>query len=279
MRTPRFSDALGHSQSDKRIDILRGIGRSGSISQAARDASVSYKAAWQAIDTLTNLAGVPLVERAVGGAGGGGASLTPQGVQLLELSEALDVARTAVQQRWRASLGTAASAGADAGAGAGPGIDVDGVVDLGVSGLSLRTSMRNQLPATVAAIDTVGPISRVVLRLGGAATVTARITRESAELLGLAVGKRVVALCKATAVHVRRADDATGSAQPSNRIDGKVTSIERGDGADEVSLGFADGLQLVGFAETGSGVRVRARLGSRVTAEIDEVALVVALPG
>ena len=58
--SPRFGDALGHGMSDKRIEILRGIGRSGSISQAARDAGVSYKAAWQAVATLTNLAGVPL---------------------------------------------------------------------------------------------------------------------------------------------------------------------------------------------------------------------------
>lgn len=265
MKSPRFTDALGHNQSDKRIDILRGIGRSGSISQAARDASVSYKAAWQAIDTLTNLAGVPLVERAVGGAGGGGASLTPQGVQLLELSEALDVARAAVQQRWRASLG----------AGTGSDTSADSIAELGVTRLSLRTSMRNQLPATVAAIDTIGPISRVVLQLGDDAAVTARITRESTELLGLTIGMHVVALCKATAVRVRRAGDAAAAAQPSNRIDGKVTSVERGDEGDEVSLAFGGTAQLVGFAETGSGVRVRGR----VTAEIDEAALVVALPG
>ena len=70
---PRLSDALSHGVADKRIDILRAIARTGSISQAARDVAVSYKAAWQAVDTLTNLAGVPLVERAVGGVGGGGA--------------------------------------------------------------------------------------------------------------------------------------------------------------------------------------------------------------
>ena len=264
MKTLRFTDALGHSQSDKRIDILRGIGRSGSISQAARDASVSYKAAWQAIDTLTNLAGVQLVERAVGGAGGGGASLTAQGAQLLELSEALDVARMAVQQRWRVSSGDGAIAG----------IDADRVAELGSSRLALRTSMRNQLPAMVAAIDTTGVISRLVLQLGDDATVTARITRESTELLGLVVGMHVVALCKATAIRVRRADDAAVSEKTTNRIDGKVTSVERGAAGDEVSLVLAGGVRLVGFAEAGSGLRVRGR----AIAEIDEAAVVVALP-
>ncbi|WP_343593612.1 LysR family transcriptional regulator, partial [Paracidovorax wautersii] len=67
-----YSEALGHGLADRRIAILRHIGEGGSISQAARAVGVSYKAAWQALDTLTNLAGVPLVERLVGGAGGGG---------------------------------------------------------------------------------------------------------------------------------------------------------------------------------------------------------------
>jgi molybdate transport system regulatory protein len=68
-RPTRFPRRCGYDMADRRIAILRGIAQSGSISQAARDVGVSYKAAWQAIDTLTNLAGVPLVERSVGGAG------------------------------------------------------------------------------------------------------------------------------------------------------------------------------------------------------------------
>lgn len=63
-----LSEALGHAISDKRLEVLRRVGETGSISQAARDTGISYKAAWRAIDTLTNLSGVPLVERTVGGA-------------------------------------------------------------------------------------------------------------------------------------------------------------------------------------------------------------------
>ena len=76
-------DALGHGPADRRLAILREIGAGGSISQAARSVGVSYKAAWQALDTLTNLAGVSLVERVVGGVGGGGARLTQAGIELL----------------------------------------------------------------------------------------------------------------------------------------------------------------------------------------------------
>ena len=256
MKTPRFQEALGHGPSDKRIDILRGIGRSGSISQAARDAGVSYKAAWQAIDTLTNLAGVVLVDKAVGGSGGGGASLTLQGRQLLHLARSLDDARARVQQQWQASSG----------AGLG----------LAATPLALRTSMRNQLPATVLAIDTVGPVSRIRLDLGAEQSISARITRESVELLGLVAGMRTVALFKATAVRIRRAKaaDARAATGPrKNLLAGKATGVQRGGDGDEVAMALAAGGQIVGFALAGTDVRVR----HRVTAEVDESAVVVAL--
>lgn len=71
-----LANAFAHGIADKRIEVLRKIAETGSISQAAREAGISYKAAWQAIDTLTNLTGVSLVEKSVGGIGGGGAKLT-----------------------------------------------------------------------------------------------------------------------------------------------------------------------------------------------------------
>ncbi|MBT2302283.1 TOBE-like domain-containing protein [Variovorax paradoxus] len=251
MASPRFGDALGHGMSDKRIDILRGIGRTGSISQAAREAAVSYKAAWQAVATLTNLAGVSLVERAVGGAGGGGAVLTAHGAQLLELADALDAARRAVQSRAGASAGTAAAR------------------------LSIRTSMRNQLPATVGAIESTGRIVRVHMRLGGDAQqpITARITQESAELLGLAEGMAAIALCKATAVRVERA--AAPRKTRGNQLGGVAQGVARGEDGDEIAIMLDSGLQLVGFAPAGSGLRTR----QRVVAAIDEASVVVALPG
>jgi molybdate transport system regulatory protein len=262
MRSPRFIDALGHGPSDKRIDLLRGIASTGSISQAAREAGVSYKAAWQAIDTLTNLAGVPLVERAVGGAGGGGALLTAHGGHLLELADALDAARREVHARW--SGGGEASARADA----------------TVARLAVRTSMRNQLPATINALATTGRTVRVQMLLGegdGGGSIAARITQESAELLGLATGMTVIALCKATAVRVVRFDAAGAPATRrtrGNRLAGSVASALRGEGGDEIAVAIAGGLQLVGFAPAGSGLRVR----QRVTTAVDESAVVVALP-
>lgn len=260
MPIPRFIDALGHAPADKRIELLRGIALSGSISQAARDAGVSYKAAWQAIDTLTNLAGVPLVERAVGGSGGGGALLTAHGLHLLELAEAIDAARQAVHARWAARDGAAdAATVAD--------------IDATVARLAVRTSMRNQLPVRVESLTATGRIVRVEMQLGAAERIAACVTQESAELLGLQPGMPAIALCKATAVRMVRAVAASG--QPGNSLSGMVAAVVRGESGDELTVTLAGGLQLVGFAPSGSGVRTR----QRVTAVVDESAVVVALPG
>ncbi|MEK9952243.1 MAG: TOBE domain-containing protein, partial [Curvibacter sp.] len=175
-RSLPLADVLGYEASDKRIDILRRIGQAGSISEAARGAGVSYKAAWQALETLANLAGTPLVEKAVGGSGGGGAALTAAGLRVLQAAEAMDRARRQV-------LG-----GLDAGTDR--------------AALALRTSMRNQFPCTVGTVRAQQGQWRIQLLLADGSALHARITQESVQLLGLRPGLAVLALCKATALQV-----------------------------------------------------------------------------
>ena len=50
----------------QRIALLQHVAEQGSITRAAKAAGVSYKAAWDAIDELNNLAAQPLVERSTG---------------------------------------------------------------------------------------------------------------------------------------------------------------------------------------------------------------------
>ncbi len=251
MHQQAFSiQALGHAPADKRMEILRLIGVTGSISQAARDAGVSYKAAWQAIHTLTNLAGVALVDRAVGGAGGGGAHLTAAAEQLLEAARQMEGARRDVLARFS---GGAAQA---------------------VSGAGLRTSMRNQLPCRVTLLQAPqpgDPMVRVLMQLPQGGEIASSITRESAELLGLQPGLAVLVLCKATAVRVG-AGPAPARAHV-NQLSGRVARVSRGTLRDEVVMTLPGDLQLVGFADHPN----RLRAGSVVTACVDENAVVLAL--
>ena len=63
--------------------LLESVHSSGSISGAARAMGMDYKRAWLLIDSLNQAFKTPVVERTTGGAGGGGAALTPFGEDLL----------------------------------------------------------------------------------------------------------------------------------------------------------------------------------------------------
>lgn len=260
-KTLPLADVLGFPASDKRIDILRRIGQAGSISEAARGAGVSYKAAWQALETLGNLAGMPLVEKAVGGSGGGGAVLTAAGLRVLQAADALARAR---QQVLTVLHGDDASGDASSRAAS-----------------ALRTSMRNQFACVVGTIKPQQGQVRVQLLLAGGdagdIALHARITRESAQLLGLQKGLPVLALCKATAVQVT-ADTATRApaSVPRNVLNGTVTRASRAASGGEIGLrlptGSQGGVQIVGFAAAGHGLRV----GMAAVAAVDEASVVIA---
>jgi molybdate transport system regulatory protein len=64
--------------------LLESIRDTGSISAAARDMGMSYKRAWVLLDSINQAFTAPVVTAAIGGAGGGGAILTPFGAELLE---------------------------------------------------------------------------------------------------------------------------------------------------------------------------------------------------
>ncbi|WP_316976708.1 winged helix-turn-helix domain-containing protein [Shumkonia mesophila] len=66
-----------------KIDLLRHVAESRSISAAARTMGLTYKRAWLLIDSLNRGFGKPVLEAAVGGKGGGGARLTPLGEALV----------------------------------------------------------------------------------------------------------------------------------------------------------------------------------------------------
>jgi len=62
-----------------RVRLLEAIAETGSISGAAKHMNVQYRLAWRRLKEMENGLGVRLVERYVGGRGGGGARLTDVG--------------------------------------------------------------------------------------------------------------------------------------------------------------------------------------------------------
>ncbi|MDB5255625.1 MAG: putative transcriptional regulator, ModE family [Chitinophagaceae bacterium] len=75
-----------------RIQLLKKIREYGSISQAAKSMEMSYRQAWQLIESINLKAPQPLVIKTTGGKGGGGALVTEAGENMIATYEALDQA-------------------------------------------------------------------------------------------------------------------------------------------------------------------------------------------
>jgi molybdate transport repressor ModE-like protein/molybdopterin-binding protein len=70
---------LGH----ERVDFMKAIQRSGSLSAAAKDVGITYRTAWIWAREINETWAVPLIARTHGGKGGGGTALTPEGRSIL----------------------------------------------------------------------------------------------------------------------------------------------------------------------------------------------------
>jgi molybdate transport system regulatory protein len=208
----------------QRIALLQHIAEQGSITRAAKSAGLSYKAAWDAIDELNNLAQKPLVERSVGGKGGGGARLSSEGERVLRLYQKL--------QALQAQVLEAAEEASD--------------LDL-LGRLMLRTSARNQLHGKVLAIESQGHNDRIRLELADGLTLDAQITHDSTMRLELETGTEVVALIKAGWLELLAIDH---HATPGNNIlPGTIEAIlDAQDGPSEVRIGLPNGQTLCALA-------------------------------
>lgn len=67
-----------------RIQLLQAIDEAGSISAGAERMGIQYRLAWERLQEMEDGLGVALVDRQVGGVGGGGARLTNTGHDLVE---------------------------------------------------------------------------------------------------------------------------------------------------------------------------------------------------
>lgn len=209
----------------RRIALLKQVAHTGSISQGAKLAGISYKSAWDAINEMNQLAEQTVVERATGGKGGGGAQLTHYGQRLIQLYDLLgQIQQKAfdVLQEDRLPLDSLLAA---------------------ISRFSLQTSARNQFFATVTERERQQVQQHIQLLLAdGQTRLTAAVTEQSADRLQLAPGKEVLALIKAPWVTL--STDAADSDAADNVLPGRVAHIQPGEAHSEVLVTLAGGETL-----------------------------------
>lgn len=66
-----------------RVALLEKIREFGSITKAAKSLNISYRHAWELIDSMNQQARKPFIETLTGGKGGGGTRLTDEGEQAI----------------------------------------------------------------------------------------------------------------------------------------------------------------------------------------------------
>ena len=155
-------------------EILELVEQKKSISLAARELGMSYRFVWNYLQKIEKTVGEPVVETFRGGkSGGGGARLSPFGKNLL-----------CEYKRLEAYLGEVL--------GKGNTMEVE----------KLKISARNRLKGKVISVEKDGLMAKVRVEITVPATVTAMISKEAAEDLGLKVGDQVEAIVKATEVMI-----------------------------------------------------------------------------
>lgn len=237
---------LGEGEvSDRRLRLLAALERTGSISGAARAIGMTYKAAWDAVDAINNLADRPLVVTRHGGSRGGGAELTGEGRQLLAAWRRLDGLQRemlALFERER----------------------ITDQLDL-IRRIHMKTSARNHLAGKVKSITRGTVNSEVVVALNGGDELVAVITSRSVEDMGLVEGSDVHALIKSSFVLL---SDAASRTSARNSLCGTVERIEAGPISSEVAVALPGGARLTAVVTNESVATLGLREGGTTCAQI-----------
>lgn len=240
-----------------RIAILEAVAQHGSITEAARALGFSYKTAWDAVSAINNLMPRPVLLTKAGGRRGGGAVLTEEGLRLI-----------AAFRRLEEKLSRLSTLIAEEG--------LDGPTDLLFWSVAMKTSARNVFHCTVTDIRRAPVNVEVVLKVSPAHSITAVITNDSADDLGIVVGREAMALVKASFVMLTRPAPGLRLSTP-NRIEGLV--IERIDGGvnSEVVIDLGDGKTLTSIVTRQGADEMEIRSGAPVCAFFNTSQVILAV--
>ena len=243
-----------------RIGLLEKIEEHGSITMAARAAGISYKTAWDVVNSLNNLSEKPLVRRMAGGRGGGGTLLTGDGKEMIRRYRILQ----GEHQRFLKGLSEK--------------IGNDGTLYRFLRRIAVRVSARNTFLGKVKGIKKGAVSAEVTLSLKGGDTVVAVITKESLESLGLKKGMEAYAIIKASSVILGKdLHDARISAR--NLLCGTVEKLAEGPVNEDVTVKLSGGNVLTAVITRESARKLALRAGDHVCGVIKASSVILGVSG
>lgn len=241
------------------IALLEEIDRCGSINLAAKTVGMSYKAAWERIESVNNLSPEPLMHRLVGGSGGGGTVLTEAGHAFIKRAHTLQREFTSFLNFFYCAPGEAANTLKT------------------LRRIEMRISARNVWLGNVAKIEKGAVNSVVTVALKGQDTIVSVITDNSVQRLELGEGSEVLAIVKAPSVMLALEVDRT-KISARNILEGTIHRIVSGVVNDEVTIDLAGGNTVTSILTSESVKRLGLHEGMTVAAVIkaSDVLLAVA---
>lgn len=205
---------------DKRIELLYAIEQHGSILKAAKTVPMSYKSAWEAVNSMNNLSLTPIVKRETGGKDGGGTTITEYGKKLLKTYEVLKEEHAHFLERLSRVT------------------DIESGEFKTIGRLAMQISARNQIQGRVESIGLGAVNAQVNLKLKSGYTLVSVITREAVDNLGLKVGDSATAIFKSSTVMLAVPDEMKLSAR--NKIGGVISRITTGEVNAEVVIDIGE---------------------------------------
>lgn len=244
----------------RRIALLEAIAGHGSIAAAAKAEGLSYKGAWDAVQALNNLFDRPLVTGHAGGRRGGAATVTAEGRSVI-------AAFRLVQGELTHALGVLETRLGDLGG--------DPLRAL-LWSLAMKTSARNALSGVVEKVTDGAVNAEVILDIGEGQRIVAIVTRESVEDLGLAPGRRAVALIKSSFV-ILAPGEAPVRTSARNCLQGAIVRLEEGAVNSEVVLSIGGGKALTAIVTRESARSLGLEVGGSAMALIKASHVILAV--
>ncbi|TDT94806.1 ModE family transcriptional regulator [Azorhizobium sp. AG788] len=227
-----------------RIRLLEAVAEHGSITRAAKATGFSYKTAWEAVDAINNLLPTPAFITRTGGRAGGNAAITDEGRRLI-----------ATFHRLESRLAALSSLIAEDG--------LDGLSETLLWTVGVRISARNMFQTEITRVQRWPVDVEVSLKVSEIVCLCAIVTNSAVEELDLRPGRRVLALVKASFVHVHAPDAVPPEAR--NRFPGIIAARTDAEVNSEIQLDIGNGktitavvprrlVDAAGFAEGDAAV-------------------------
>lgn len=208
-----------------KIELLEKIAQTGSINAAAKEMKMSYKAAWERINSMNELANQPIISRTIGGKGGGGTILTPYAYELISTFKRLEELHHQFIDRFSEA-----------------GDNPEHLAQI-LNRQFLTTSARNQILSTINQI-TINKINATLsMEIAGGGVIHSSISARSTENMHLHIGHKVYAIIKSSDISI--VTEQPKEEKNFNVLAGVIESINSNETHSEVALKINEKYSLI----------------------------------